>query len=260
MQDKEFTSIPAIERAFQVLEFIGELHRPVILKEVSDALGIPGASCFRILKSLVNCGYLNENPTANHQYTLGYRVLRLAELFSEEYDLKALSAAPMERLSKRLNQTVLLGIYSNDSVIYIANALPSGTLGTLVPLNTPIPPNACACGKVLLSNISQAKLSKLIDAAHFEQLTEHTIMDKERFTQELDKVYHDSFARDLEEYAPGIGSIAVPIYDYLESNVGALCISGRISDYEDPKKHIFYLSELARTAMEISLMMGYKDT
>ena len=250
MPEKDFSPIPAIDRAFQVLEFIGELHRPAILKEVSDALGIPSASCFRILKSLVKCGYLNENPAANRQYTLGYRVLRLAELFSEDYDLITLSAAPMERLSKRLN----------DNVIYIANALPSGTLGTLVPLNTPIPPNACACGKVLLSNISQAKLSKLIDSAHFEQLTEHTIMDKDRFTQELDKVYHDSFARDLEEYAPGIGSIAVPIYDYLESNVGALCISGKITDYEDPKKHIFYLSELARTAMEISLKMGYKDT
>lgn len=250
-------AVPAVERALNILEYLGEKGAPATLKEISSTLGIPAASTFRIVRYLCSRGYIEEDANIQGRYELGLQLLRLAHLLDRRLDLRTIAVYPMRRLAEESGQTAQLGILQGYGVMYIDQAEPREPVSIIAALRTILPVNVSAAGKVLVAYLPPKEQEEFLERAELRAQTPKSITDKASFKAELERVREMGFAIDDEEYARGIGCLAVPIFDHTGTNVAAVGITGHIIDYRDKDRLGCLIQLVQEAAGEISAKMGY---
>jgi len=256
--DDQGSAVPAVERALNILEFIGyEKNQPTV-KEVSEKLSIPIASTARIIKSLVSRGYLVENKGSSSTFSLGLNILHLSQLVIKHINIAKHVHPYMRILSDSTNQTSQLAIMQQNAVIYIEQVLPKRPVSIIAPLHTPIALNTSASGKVLCAWRNKEQQKAIIETAELVRCTDNSIIEKEKFYQELADVRNKGYGLDIEEFAIGIGCIAAPILDYTREIIAAIGITGHISAYRKPAELEKLILEIRVAADKISNEIGYK--
>ncbi|MFN4217631.1 MAG: IclR family transcriptional regulator C-terminal domain-containing protein, partial [Brevinematales bacterium] len=74
-----------------------------------------------------------------------------------------------------------------------------------------MPPLAGAGIKAMLSQLSEEKIADILQRVEMRKFTEKTILDKERFKNEILRVKKEGIAYDFEEYIEGMIGLSVPI-------------------------------------------------
>lgn len=106
--------IQVVNRAFDIIEFIAaEPNKAHSLSEIADGLKLNHATCANILKTMVQRNYI-EQLGHKKGYRLGLMLYRLAGSSSYEQELVKCSAAELEKLTKRFNETTLLAVLKKD--------------------------------------------------------------------------------------------------------------------------------------------------
>ena len=90
-----------------------------------------------------------------------------------------------------------------------------------------LPLHCSATGRVLLSSKSGADFESLFNAMPLSKLTPYTITDPVRLRKLLVSCADNGYALSNEEIEVGVRSIAVPLYNFGGSVVGALSLSSR---------------------------------
>src|SRR5438034_10102855 len=85
-QPKEY-SVPSIERALSVLEFLGHSKRGFSISEIGRRLKIPKSSAHLILTTLERRGFLQKN-TQTGKYHFGLQLVSLSRSALENLDLR----------------------------------------------------------------------------------------------------------------------------------------------------------------------------
>jgi DNA-binding IclR family transcriptional regulator len=250
------SAVPAVERALDILEYIGEQAKPISLKEAQNALKIPPASFFRIISELTERGYLREDNTTSGKYVLGHKILYLSQCFTRQIDLNTVALHCMRNLSEKCNQTSQLGALQNNGVVYLNQVLSTRPISITAALGTILPVNVSAAGKVLTAFLPENEKEEFLRDAKFASHTGKTITNIDEFRKELNKVKEYGVAMDDEEYAVGIGCLAAPVFNHKGRCVAAVGITGYIDDYKDKlllSRNIQYVTQAAK---EISEQIG----
>ncbi len=250
---------PAVERAFRILECVGASDHSLSIKELSDLLGIPHASTYRIVKCLLDLGYLRECPVTRERYRLGFNLVKLADHVYSPTDLQNIAHPLIKALSIRTGHACQLGILHDDCAMIIDQHVPIDSITIIARLREKIPINSSAAGKILTALMPGDAVGVFLDKAVlcFTHRTSHTIMERAEFEKELVTTAQRGYATDLEEYALGIGCLAVPVLDLHGKAIAALGLTGRISDYRSPQRFAEMLRELQETVRVISKDMGF---
>lgn len=250
------TVVPALEKALNVIEFIGRRGSPVTIKTISVDLGIPLATAYRTVKYLCNRKYLKKSPLIDGEYTLGPQLLYLAHLATKQSNLVAEAEPVMRDLTTRSGQTTQLGVLQDFGVMYIEQKLPTKPVNIVATLRTVLPVNVSASGKVLVAYLSSSEQELFLQNAHLAAQTLNSITEVSQFKQELTKVKNSGYALDHEEYARGIGCAAAPIYDHRKQVVAAIGLTGPITDYTNEIKLEQLIRWVKEAAIEISRNLG----
>ena len=256
MEEKN-TIVPAVERALNIIEFIGFKKNNATVKDISDGLNIPMASAARIVKVLTLRGYLAELKGASSTFSLSLKILHLSQAVVRNTELVSLARKHMCVLSEETNQTSQLAILQQGSVIYIEQVLPPKSVSIIAPLHTPIALNTSASGKVLCAWSSKEQQRLIIEAAELVKASEHSIVNKKLFYKELERVRAEGYGMDNEEFAVGIGCIAAPIFDYTGEIIAAVGITGHIAAYRDRVELQKLTEALHKAALGISTGLGF---
>ena len=244
--------VPALERALNIIEYIAAHSEPVTLKQITSDLNIPSASAFRLIKNLVSRGYVSENAGAHMTYILGSKFMSIASSYERNSSLHLAAKPVMLTLASQLSQTVQLGIWKNGDLIYIDQAFSSAPLSVTAPLYEPVSINTSASAKVILSLLPEEECMNAITSCDFHKLTDNTIIDKDTFMKEVHKSHEQGYGFDNEEFAVGIGCLAVPIYDNAQNCIGALGITGSIQEYQKEDRFQNMLSTLRYASSKIT--------
>ena len=255
---QESSHVTAVERAIDILEYIGTSVNSVTINELSEKLGIPGSSCFRIVKNLTYRGYLSESSQMNGRYKLSFKILNLAEQVKLKLDIRSIAINHMRKIAQETQHAVQLGVLQEDVVIYIEQVLPNRVVNVIASLQEPLSINVSTAGKVLCAFLPLYQRIPFVQKSKFDNRTENSIMDKEKFLEYLQQVNKERFAIDLEEYSIGIGCLSMPIFDYQDQCIASLGITGDIVDYQNEKKLSAMKSILHEACTEISSRFGYK--
>ncbi len=212
-----------LEKASDLIDFLGQAGEPVTLSHVRSALAMPKSSTHRLLSELAALGIVRRTPDS--RYSLGPRLLYWGEAAAKTFDLRALAEPPMRRLRDEIGESVHLYIRDADTRVCIAAVEARHELRPFIQLGRPLPLRVGAAGKVLLAfaddDVRRRELRRA--RADGETLPNAPGADLAR---QLEQIRSDRWSVSIGERQDGVAAIASTVTDSTERVVAALCISG----------------------------------
>lgn len=204
---KDNYSVPAVVKAFKVLEIISKSEMDLSISELSRRLGLSKGTVFALVSTLEDLGVLIRDP-ANKKFSLGYTLLELGKKAFVRRDLREVARKPMENLVEAIQESVFLGVLNGDHVTILDMVEPKGELKITAPSGTRLPLLAGATGKVFLATMGMKRAREVIDSVGLKGYTPNSITDVDRYIEELLEVRRKGFATDDEEYLRGVRAAA----------------------------------------------------
>ena len=249
--------VPAVDKMLDIIEYMAAETEGKTLKQLSDALSIPAASTFRLIRNLLDRGYVREYPEGSGRYKIGLRFLHLNSMLLNQMDIVLLAKPIMKDLALITGQTAQLGVLQGYEVTYLMQEMPNMPLNLMAYQHLSLPVNVSAAGKVLVAFLGDDQKKEFIKNCKLPKQVKNTITDKVKFETELQKVRKQEFAFDDEEYGEGIGCLSAPVFDHTGNCIAAIGITGQYLFYKNKEKRNELLEKVKKAAAELSKELGY---
>ncbi|WP_453993619.1 IclR family transcriptional regulator [Bacillus nitroreducens] len=249
--------VKSVDRALKIISLVSQRKDGLGVTELASYLDINKSSAFRLLSTLVEHGYIEQNPETK-KYRLGYIYLELSSMLLESIDLRTQAKPYLEELKLLTNEVIHLVVYDQGNVIYIEKLEGNETLRTHSQVGRRAPVHCSSVGKVILAYLPETETLNIIEKFGLPKHTENTITDKESLLKELKNIRDRGYGTENEENEPGITCIAAPIFDHTNKIAAAISISGpSIRMTEERLTEIKpYLIEVGK---KISRRLGWTD-
>jgi IclR family transcriptional regulator, acetate operon repressor len=201
-------TVKSADRAFDILEFVGNAPEPSTFSQLLSQLGIPRSSLFHLLNNLLARNYLRQDAAG--RYNLGDQIRQLADKLSAP-SLATLVARRLRQFSDELNETSGFYVRVGNSVEVIASATSNQALAYTMKVGEQAPLYAVSGGKIALAHMSAFELENYLLGIQFEAFTSKTIRTKRQLREEIQAVHKDGFAYSREEFTPGIIGMATAV-------------------------------------------------
>jgi IclR family acetate operon transcriptional repressor len=212
--------VQSLERAFDLLERMADAGGEVGLSELSASSGLPLPTIHRLMRTLVDCGYVRQQP--NRRYALGPRLIRLGESASR---LLGTWARPfLAELVDATGETANMALLDGDEVVYVAQVPSRHSMRMFTEVGRRVLPHSTGVGKALLAEVSPQEVRALLGRTGMPAATERTITDPDAFLAELDRIRGLGYAIDDNEQEVGVRCLAVTVPD--SPTAAAISISG----------------------------------
>ena len=246
---EETTGVKVLERALNILDLLRDEAGPLGVNEIAKRCGISPATTFRLLKTLLNRGWVYQNQ--EEKYLLGYKITAVTEKKSFLLMLKEVSYYIMAKLSEAEQEAMNLVVRDMDRCYILGQSRTEKIVDYVPPIGTVLPFHASACGKILLSELEENILSGLLDTIDFRRMTDKTITDRAAFLEELTKIRSQGYSLDTHESQNEGFCIAVPIRSEEGEIIAALSFSGFIG-YKSEIEVDYYVHLLKEASAEIT--------
>jgi DNA-binding IclR family transcriptional regulator len=246
--------MPSIEKIHSIFELLRKHYKSGLTnKEISEALKIPPSTCYRILAALRKHDYVHQNKS-DSRYYLGFAHLRLAESVVDGIDLAAICLPYLEDLHLQTDETTFFALYNGRACIAMEVC---GQIDTRVSVGRgAIMPMYCAAaGKAVLAFLPEKERRSIIDNIDFQAYTAHTIVDRSRLEEELDKIRRVGVAFNHQEFHRGISALATPLFSTDNRVAGALALVGTSIDLDQAQMDE-YASLFVEASANISARLG----
>jgi DNA-binding IclR family transcriptional regulator len=246
--------VQALDRAFAVLDLLGESDMPMGLAQVASSLRLHKSTAHRFLMVLERHRMVER--TGNGKFRLGLRLFDFGNRAIEQYDLRDRAQPHLRRLVAETEETAHLALLEAARVIYIDKIEPARSVRMITRIGASNPVHSTSVGKAILAFLPEERAEEVIRRTRFERFTPRTIANAEALRAEMDKTRKRGYAVDDEEFEEGLRCIAVPILDAQRQPVAAVSVSGpsfRVTAQKLPS----IANHLVQCVRAISVDMGY---
>ena len=216
--------VQALDRAFAVLDLLGESDTPLGLAQVASALQLHKSTAHRFLMVLERHHMVER--TSSGKFRLGLRLFDFGNKAIEQYDLRDRAQPHLRRLVAETEETAHLCILEQSRVIYIDKIEPARSVRMITRIGASNPVHCTSVGKAILAFLPEERIADVIKRTRFERFTHRTIASAEALRAEIEKTKRRGYAVDDEELEDGLRCIAVPVLDAQRQPVAAVSISG----------------------------------
>ncbi len=249
--------IQSVDHALDVLEAFHGDEDELGITELSRRLKLHKNNIFRILATLTNRGYMEQNRT-NDNYRLGLKTLELGQTYIRHAGLLKVARPIMEKLGEQINENIYIGILKGKFAFYLDVVESDHTVRVLSRVGCRVPTYCSAIGKAQLAYESMENILEVLNKKELKSFTPNTITDRDRILDHLELIKELGYAVDDEEWDEGVRCVGAPVCDYTRKVVAALSISApsvRLSTNKIKKE---YVPLLKKASAEISKQLGFK--
>jgi DNA-binding IclR family transcriptional regulator len=216
--------VQALDRAFAVLDLLGESDTPQGLAQVATSLQLHKSTAHRFLMVLEKHRMVER--TAGGKFRLGLKLFDLGNRAIEQYDLRERAQPHLRRLVAETEETAHLCILEGTHVIYIDKIEPARSVRMITRIGASNPVHCTSVGKAILAFLPEERITDILGRLRFERYTSNTISTVEALRAEIEKTRRRGYAVDDEEFEEGLRCIAVPVLDAQRLPVAAVSVSG----------------------------------
>jgi DNA-binding IclR family transcriptional regulator len=220
-------------KVFSVLEtVIAHQDRGLSFSEAASRTGLPKASVHRILKGLMELGYLNFNPeTKRYQGTL-----KLATLGSEvmsHFDLRDYAHPYLLKMHRETEHICNMGIKNGNGGVHI-DKIETQDYGIKLcsEVGKSFPLHCTGMGKSLLAWSPEEEVDAVLSEP-MPSFTEKTITDPGDLRKQLVRIREEGYAVDDEEITRGIICVAAPVFGVGGRLIAAISLTFPTYVYHD---------------------------
>jgi len=248
----------SLQKVLDIIDKVAETRRAGI-RELSSMTGFPPATVHRIVSTLVQRRYFDQDPVTK-KYSLSLRFLELGSRVQQQFNLTAIARPHLERLMAETKESVNLAVRDGDEIIYLDHVRSDYSLLQLFTRpGVRVPLNATGVGKVFLSKMSNPDLNSCLERTQPKPRTPYTLTDKIGIREELSRIRTKGFSIDNEEFEMGVRCVAAPVFDHSGELVAAISISGAAVRISQEK--IDHFGKLVkRCSLAVSRELGFDGT
>lgn len=215
--------MPSIGKIHSILELLRENYQTGLTnKEISITLKIPQSTCYRILATLKEYGYIQHKPN-DVSYILGFTHLRFAQALTAGLDETAVVDPYLENLHQITGRTT---VFTRLSGLHCVVMEVRGSVNTRISVGIGeiMPFHCSAAGKSILAFMTDKYQEKLISSMDLDRKTPATICDVNILRKTLLRIRKTGTSYNRGEINQGINSMATPLFDRNNQIFGALVL------------------------------------
>jgi DNA-binding IclR family transcriptional regulator len=204
--DSSDTTGPGVKSAMRtvaLLDFFARQGGMYSLTAIQQELGYPKSSLYALLRTLVQLGWVETDPTGT-LYRIGMRALLVGASYIDGDPVVGMAHETLEWLAEATGETVHFGRLDDVEVVDLSSRPSRHDLRPVVRVGRRVPVHSTALGKALLADRPTPCLPD-----ELERQTENTITDRQALAEELRRVRERGYAVDREENSTGICCFAV---------------------------------------------------
>ena len=201
------SGVQSLTRAFGLLEALAEAGGEAGLSELADRTGLAAATIHRLVRTLVDLGYLRQLPS--RRYTLGPKLVGLGETAARQFGSWAQPV--LAELVGQIGETANLAVLDGDQAVYVAQVPSPHAMRMFTEIGRRVPVHCTGVGKALLSALPPDESAAIIARTGLSAVTSTTITDPAVFAAELAIARERGYVLDEGEQEAGVRCVAAPV-------------------------------------------------
>jgi IclR family acetate operon transcriptional repressor len=239
--------VRAVTRSTRIIAALAEHPYPLGIVELASFVQLSPASVHRILATLVNVGWVEQN-SRTAKYRLGMRAIGVGTVGLVTNPVLHDGRIYLSRLAEWSGHDAVLSTLVGVKTVQLTRVAGSHTEVIEFEPGHPQPAHAMADGKLLLSYLPEEEARYFYEVAGLRRYTEKTITDPARMDKELAKIRKQGYAVDNGERFDAGRGLAVPVLDADGRPIAAMLCLGTI----DPKQDRAIVRQMQSLARELS--------
>ncbi|MFC4056134.1 IclR family transcriptional regulator [Actinomadura syzygii] len=215
--------IQSVSRALAILELFNERRPELTTSEIASLTELNRATAYRFCQTLLNLGYLEE--TQSRTFRPGLKAISLARAALSSRELSEMARPYLQRLRESTGETVNMALLSGAEVVYVARLLNDDLLALRLFVGSRLPVHATSLGRAILAFLPREEVEQILGGGELEAVTQYTITDLGKLTQELDRVRSRGYSLNDEEMVLGIRGVGAPVFDASDRPIAAINVS-----------------------------------
>lgn len=209
----------AIDRALLVLSSFVDFPEQGLI-ELAERTELSPSTVHRIVRALVNAGYLDQAPVTD-RYRFGPAAVVLGQSARESLGFD-LAIPLLQQLGGETGESINMGVLDGHEVIVVLRVESVQPLRFDQPTGSRIAVHGSSMGKSLLAFSPNDLPEKL----PLHAITSSTINTRAALEAELAAVRQHGFAYDHEESIPGVSCVGAPVLDANGHAIAAVAVQG----------------------------------
>lgn len=155
-------SVPALEKALDVLEYLSDQAVPLTQAQLARALNRQAGEIFRMLACLESRGYLRREPTTG-AYSLTLKLFELSRTHSPYEVLLKVAQPLMRALAEQVRESCHLSVIHHGRVLVLAQAESPEPFRLSVEVGSLHSPMHTTSGRVLLAYLAEGVRDEILE-------------------------------------------------------------------------------------------------
>lgn len=242
-------------KGLSIIELLAHSDRALGLTEIAAELDLAKSNVHRLLQALTEARYIVRDDR-NGRYAAAIKLWELGSAVLSKLDLRVHAEHVMDELLTRTRETVHLSVLDGDEVVYVHKLDSPNPVRAYTQIGGRAKAHCVATGKAMLAFHSPAALERL--SQQLQARTPRSIVDPERFLQEMARVRVQGYALNKGEWNESVYGIASPVSDASGQVVAALGLSGPKERFKTTQVKEF-APLIVEAASRISKRLGARD-
>jgi IclR family transcriptional regulator, KDG regulon repressor len=207
--EAQFKRVPALDKCFDILEFLARSQGPVGVSELSKATGYHRSTVFNMLNTLADLHVLSKSP--EKKFSFGLRLYSLGRTASDGSDLIPTIHPYLVQINRKTDLSTCLGIRADSKAVIVDKVDSDLAMKISMDEGIEVPLLAGAGGKALLSLLPDAEIDRILAENPLKKVTPLACVNKTQFKKKVEQVRVDGIAFDREGHMEGMCALAVPL-------------------------------------------------
>ncbi|MCU0513463.1 MAG: IclR family transcriptional regulator [Anaerolineae bacterium] len=242
--------IQSLARGLHILDMFADSRQGLSITEIAAALHIDKSSASRLVRTLVNYGYV-QPEAGSRRYILGRRLHAISWQLLNRIPVREQARPYLYRLVAETGECAHTAVYSQGKALMVDDVEAEASLRVVGGIGRLLPLHCTAVGKSLLA------FSDLPLPADLPAHTPRTLTEPAALAAHLEAIRRQGYALDDEEHHSGVRCLAAPVYDLSGLLVGTIGISGpavRVT----PERIDALAARVTQAGHELSRELGFQ--
>jgi IclR family transcriptional regulator, KDG regulon repressor len=226
VNDVRHSGYSTVRKAMAVISAFSYSEPVLGVSELARRLDLGKSTVHRILTTLVDDGFVER--TDDDRYQLSFKLYEIGQQVAASSDLRERAHPSLERLRNESGETAHLAVLAGTDVVYVDRLESPHMLHLLTRVGRRRAAHATSSGKCLLAFGAPADVEQVV-AGGLPRLGPRTITSAALLRRTLKDVRIRGYAASVEESAPGVASVAAPIFDAAGECIAAMSVAGPIT-------------------------------
>ncbi|RPJ34717.1 MAG: IclR family transcriptional regulator, partial [Planctomycetaceae bacterium] len=221
--------IQSVEKALVVLDALADRagRYPATLAELTRRTGFHRSSVNRCIVSLTRAGYVQVDPETQ-RYSLGPKVLRLAEQFVSKTDVINRARPHLARLRDVTEETAFFSLLVNEQRVVVAQEESRLGLRRSMEIGAPVPLYCSSSSKAILAFAPPSLVERILSVP-LPPCGPGASTDPKVILKQLREIRERGFALGQDEMVEGAGAVSAPVFNDRSQVIGAIGIGGPVT-------------------------------